>query len=88
MALFLGILGFHPSISVQFLPMSLGQRYSIEFPRRSEAVMIILDKLADLDCTGPVFDQNLRNLVGLPCLGKMVTASSQSNGAENSLTEK
>ena len=27
------------------------------------AVMVFLDKLADLDCTGPVFDQNLRNLV-------------------------
>lgn len=27
------------------------------------AMMILLDKLADLDCTGPVFDQNLRLLV-------------------------
>ena len=39
--------------------------------------MVFLDKLADLDCTGPVFDQNLRNLVGLPCLGKMAAASSE-----------
>lgn len=49
--------------------------------------MVFLDKLADLDCTGPVFDQNLRNLVGLPCFGKMVAASSESNGAENTRTE-
>ena len=27
------------------------------------ALMIFLDKLADLECTGPVFDQNLRLLV-------------------------
>ena len=28
--------------------------------------MILLDKLADLECTGPVFDQNLRMLAGTP----------------------
>lgn len=28
--------------------------------------MVLLDKLADLECTGPVFDQNLRMLAGTP----------------------